>query len=115
MTLEVVQRIGRDPLHRAPQFDADLAHEPLGEMSDVLGPIPQRGKRIVYWASRKYRSERNCPSFTRACRSLLVAAMNRTSMDFGWLAPTVWSCRDSSTRSSLAWRPRGRLPILVEE
>ena len=51
---------------------------------------------------RKYRSSRNSPAATAACRSRLVAASTRTSTFSVCSPPTRVNSPDCSTRSTLA-------------
>ncbi len=61
--------------------------------------------------SRKYRSSRNSPAATAACRSRLVAAMTRTSTFSTCSPPTRENSPDCRTRSTLAWAERFMSPI----
>ena len=88
-----------------------------GQQGDVLLPLPQRGQldgddvqpveEVLAEASR--------PSPAR-CRSLLVAAMTRTStLMRAARRPTRSNSCSCSTRSSLTWSRRGHVADLVQE
>src|SRR5450432_2104633 len=60
------------------------------------------GARSGTTARRKYRSSRNVPAATAACRSRFVAAMTRTSILSVCSPPTRVNSPDCKTRSTLA-------------
>ena len=84
----------------------------VDEQEDVLAPLAQAAAA----RSRPCSAGTAGPGgsgFRRASCSAgqLVAAITRTSIGTGLLAPTGITCRCSSAVSSLGWRWSGRLPI----